>query len=257
MSETVSDDTTLDGFLGGRLTLEQPRIGYRAGTDPVLLAAAVPARDGETCLDLGCGVGAAALCLAARTGAICTGLELQPEYAALARANGARNGVDFEVIDGDVTAMPTALRQRIFHHVIVNPPYFEQGRGTEAADAGRDLALRDRGDLGVWLGAAVRRTRPKGTVTLIARTDRLPAVMAAVPAPLGSLVLQPLVARAGRPAKRFILQGIKDGRAPFVLRAPQVLHTGLRHLRDGEDGSEIAQRVLREGAALPMSDAHS
>lgn len=257
MSQTVAGDTTLDGFLGGRLTLEQPRTGYRAGTDPVLLAAAVPARDGETCLDLGCGVGAAALCLTARTGAICTGLELQAAYAALARANAARNGVDFEVIDGDVTAMPAALRQRSFHHVIFNPPYFEQGTGTEASDAGRDRALRDRGDLDAWLGAAVRRTRPKGTVTLIARTDRLPAVMAAVPDVLGSLVLQPLVARAGRPAKRFILQGIKDGRAPFVLRAPQVLHTGSRHLRDGEDGSEIARRVLRDAAALPLSGPYS
>lgn len=31
-------ETSLDGFLGGRLVLEQPVQGYRAGTDPVLLA---------------------------------------------------------------------------------------------------------------------------------------------------------------------------------------------------------------------------
>ena len=29
-----------DGFLGGRLEVLQPRRGYRAGADPVLLAAA-------------------------------------------------------------------------------------------------------------------------------------------------------------------------------------------------------------------------
>ena len=33
---------TEDRFLGGRLVLAQPRKGYRAGIDPVLLAAAVP-----------------------------------------------------------------------------------------------------------------------------------------------------------------------------------------------------------------------
>ena len=54
-------DVTEDAFLGGKLHLKQPRRGYRAGVDPVLLAAAVPAQAGQSVLDLGCGVGAAAL----------------------------------------------------------------------------------------------------------------------------------------------------------------------------------------------------
>ncbi len=41
----MNDDleTTKDAFLGGLLMLEQPAKGYRAGIDPVLLAATVPA----------------------------------------------------------------------------------------------------------------------------------------------------------------------------------------------------------------------
>mgnify|MGYP001821000592 CR=1 FL=1 len=57
------DDLSRDAFLGGKLHLLQPKTGYRAGVDPVLLAASVPAAAGERVLDLGCGVGAAALCL--------------------------------------------------------------------------------------------------------------------------------------------------------------------------------------------------
>ncbi|MEL6264223.1 MAG: methyltransferase, partial [Pseudomonadota bacterium] len=57
---------THDRLLGGRVGLTQPRQGYRAATDPVLLAAAVPAAAGETVLELGIGAGAAVLCLAAR-----------------------------------------------------------------------------------------------------------------------------------------------------------------------------------------------
>ncbi|MCZ8088489.1 MAG: methyltransferase, partial [Rhodobacteraceae bacterium] len=88
--DALSDDK----FLMGRLRLLQPVKGYRAATDPVLLAAACPARAGETVLDLGCGAGAAGLCLATRVpGVVLAGLEVQPEYADLARRNADRNGV--------------------------------------------------------------------------------------------------------------------------------------------------------------------
>ena len=73
-------ELTRDAFLDGRLHLWQPRRGYRAATDPVLLAAFTPAKSGERVLELGCGAGAAALCLAVRVpGLDLHGLELQPE----------------------------------------------------------------------------------------------------------------------------------------------------------------------------------
>jgi tRNA1(Val) A37 N6-methylase TrmN6 len=59
-------ETREDRLLGGRVRLLQPLKGYRAATDPVLLAAAVAARPGQRVLDLGCGAGAAVFCLAAR-----------------------------------------------------------------------------------------------------------------------------------------------------------------------------------------------
>ena len=86
MAEGDADpELTHDGFLGGRLHLWQPRRGYRAGVDPVLLAASVPAQAGQSVLDLGCGAGAAMLCLGVRVpGLDLNGLEVQPDYAALA-----------------------------------------------------------------------------------------------------------------------------------------------------------------------------
>ena len=62
----AEDQLSDDKFLCGRLRLLQPLQGYRAATDPVLLAAACPAEPGQSVLDLGCGAGAAALCLGAR-----------------------------------------------------------------------------------------------------------------------------------------------------------------------------------------------
>ncbi|MBC8158750.1 MAG: methyltransferase, partial [Alphaproteobacteria bacterium] len=55
-----------DAVLGGRVRLFQPVSGYRAAIDPVLLAASIQAGGNEQVLDVGCGVGAVALCLAAR-----------------------------------------------------------------------------------------------------------------------------------------------------------------------------------------------
>ena len=88
------DALTEDEFLGGQLRLLQPRHGYRAGMDAVLLAASVPAEAGQAVLDLGCGVGTAGLCLARRVdGLRITGVELQPDLCALATENAARNGL--------------------------------------------------------------------------------------------------------------------------------------------------------------------
>ena len=52
--------------LDGRVRYAQPRRGFRSGIEPVLLAAAIPARQGSHVLEGGCGAGAALLCLAAR-----------------------------------------------------------------------------------------------------------------------------------------------------------------------------------------------
>src|SRR5690606_15065156 len=107
-----------------------PRPGYRAGMDAVMLAAAVPAQAGEHVLELGCGAGAAALCLCARVpGVRVTGVEIQPDYAALARRNAAENGADFTVAEGDAAALPAALRAVSFDHVMMNPPYYRRDRG--------------------------------------------------------------------------------------------------------------------------------
>ena len=66
MSRFEDDALSCDAFLGGRLRIWQPRAGYRAGIDPVMLAAAVPARPRQSVLELGCGAGTASLCLAAQ-----------------------------------------------------------------------------------------------------------------------------------------------------------------------------------------------
>jgi len=250
----AEDDLTTDPFLGGRLRLVQPRQGYRAATDPVFLAAAVAARPGERVLDLGCGAGAAIFCLGARVdGLQLHGLDLQPDYLALARRNGNLNGIALTVHQGDVTAMPGVLRQLAFDHVMMNPPYHRAGDAPSPV-AGRDMAHREgEAVLADWIGAGLARLSPKGWLTLIHRAERLPEILRALDGLAGAIAVKPLVARAGREAGRVVVQARKGARAPFRLLAPLVLHEGPEHLRDGDDFSADATAILRTGTALDMS----
>lgn len=244
------EDLTDDGFLGGRLRILQPRAGYRAATDPVLLAAATDAQAGQSVLELGCGAGVASLCLAARVpGLTVAGLERQPAYAALARGNADRNGLMLEVVQGDLAAMPQTLR-RMFDHVIANPPFFGPGSGTPARDAGREAALREETPLAQWIDAATRRLGPGGWLTVIHEAARLPDLLAAADGRLGSLALLPLIPRMGRPATRIILRARKGGRGAFRLLAPLVLHDGPAHDGDRDSFTAELRAVLRDGFAL-------
>lgn len=245
--------TTEDAFLDGRLRILQPQDGYRAATDPVLMAAAVPARSGQSVLDLGCGVGVAALCLGARVpGVRLAGLERQPGYAALARANGRRNALPLDVWEGCVSAPPAGLRAQVFDHVLANPPWFEAA-APAARDPGRDIAQRATGlPLAVWVATGLRRLRSGGHLTLILPAARLPEALGAL-AGRAAAVVRPIAARAGRPAGRVLVQARKGGRSPFVLAAPLVMHAAPRHLRDGEDLSDAAAAILRDAAPLPMA----
>lgn len=242
------DELSRDAFLGGKLHLFQPKNGYRAGVDPVLLAASVPAVAGDRVLDLGCGVGAAALCLAARVpGLTLTGVEMQEDYAELARRNG---GSAFEVVTADLTDLPLALRQRQFDHVLANPPYFDRAASRAASDAGREAALGEATPLSDWVTIAAKRLAPKGFAHFIHRVERLPEILNAMSGRLGSIEVLPLSARTGRAPDRVIVRGRKNGRGDFKLHAALVLHEGAVHRRDEDSYVPRVRAVLRAGAAL-------
>jgi tRNA1(Val) A37 N6-methylase TrmN6 len=239
----VVEALTRDGFLGGRVQAWQPKHGYRAATDPVFLAAACPAKAGERVLELGCGAGVAALCLAERVACHVTGVERQAFYADLARRNGVK------VVEADLSDLPDDLRQLSFDHVMANPPYLAAGTGTHAADAGREGAFREETPLAEWGAVARARLAPGGWITMIHLAERLPDVLAALGG-FGSIAVRPLAAREGRAAGRVVVRARKGGRGAFTLCAPLVIHDGATHKADGDDYSATARGILRDGAAL-------
>ncbi len=246
-------ETTDDLFLGGRLRIRQPKSGYRAGADPVFLASSINAKAGDKVLDLGCGVGTAMLCLKARLPEVnVTGVELQEDLARLARENLGLNNLAGDIVLADIGKLPSSIREQSFDHVMTNPPFFEPAKSSPATEAGRDASRRMSMSIETWLDIALRRVRPEGSLTLINRIEQMPECIRVVDQRAGALKVLPLSSREGRAAKLFLLTARKGARAPMTLLPPIILHDGARHVRDGDNYSQLAKSVLRDGRALPL-----
>jgi tRNA1(Val) A37 N6-methylase TrmN6 len=239
-------DITEDGFLDGRVRVRQFARGFRSGLDAVMLAAAVPARAGDTVLELGSGAGVVSLCLAARV-PDCTiaGVEVDPDLVSLANANAAANGMEARVrfAQADVLNLPAEFRTP-FDHVLCNPP-FHGDEGETSPDTLRAQALQDFGDLPRWLEAGVKRTASNGTLTIIVRADRLDEALRALPN--SGVSAFPLWPKRDAPAKRVVLQLQRGSRAPFALLPGLVLHQA-----DGRYTPE-ADAILRGAARLTLT----
>jgi tRNA1(Val) A37 N6-methylase TrmN6 len=241
---------TEDSLLGGRVRFRQPARGARVAIDPVFLAAAVPAEPDQLILDVGCGAGAAALCLAARVPQCrVIGLELQRDLARLAIENAALNGMTARVslIAGDLLRPPPRLSPGMFDHVMANPPFIERGRGTVAANPAKAMAtVEGEASLADWVRFALAMVRGRGTVSFVHRADRVDALLAQLAGRSGNIALFPLWPMAGRPASRILVRATTQVAAPARLLPGLILHEA-----DGRF-SEAAEAVLRGGAALVL-----
>ena len=131
----TDDQLTQDDFLGGLIRIWQPKVGYRAATDPVFLAASVSAKPGQKVLELGCGAGTALSCLCRRVRRLdAFGLEIQANYAELARRNAADNSLEYSVFTGDLLDMPDPIRTAAFDHVFTNPPFYDVSASSAPKD---------------------------------------------------------------------------------------------------------------------------
>ena len=232
-------ERTQGTLLGGQVSYKQPRHGYRTGIEPVFLAAVIPARPGDRVLEAGCGAGAGLLCLTHRVpGLHATGIELEPDMAALARENLAENGRIAAIATADVSMAPSLGP---FDHVFANPPWHDPA-ATRPPAARRALATH--GDaLARWIEALASATSPGGSLTLA-----IPAAQAKRAATW--------LDTAGFMQKRLWRLIPKPGRAPKVVllqathgRSAAWTHDWVLHHED-HGYTNATERVLRSGAGL-------
>jgi tRNA1(Val) A37 N6-methylase TrmN6 len=249
-------DITDDAVLGGRLRLLQPRRGHRFGHDAILLAAATPGADGDRAIELGAGVGAAGLALAARVAGIRATLsDIDPNLMALAAENAVRNGlgdrvnaVVFDVVS-DFAATPSSAAHLPSGSdiVLMNPPFHDAERLQASPNAARRAAhVAASGTLHQWIAAAARLLRGGGKLTMIFRADGTAALLDALSTDFGGIMLMPIHPKPGANAIRVLVGAIKGSGSLLAIRPGLVLTT--------ESGAPTpeADAVLRHGAPLPL-----
>lgn len=244
---------TEDNLLGGRVTLLQPSSGYRAGIDPVMLAASCKAAAGDRVLDVGAGAGAASLCLRARVpGIALTGLELAADHVNLANRSAVLSGfgADMTFLEADVLGSDLSLPSASFDAVLTNPPFHDAGssRALPGSPRARATVLSD-GAHATWFATCFAALRPKGQLYVIFRADRLDFLLSTLRGHAGDIHVMPLWPKAGVAAKRVLLKATRGSRARLTLHPGITLHNS--------DGSytELADAILRDAMAIDWDQA--
>ena len=243
------DEITKNSFLGGGIEIWQPKKGYRAGIDPILLAASVNVSEGQKVLDLGCGVGTASFAIGYRVKNVeLYGIEIQKVFADLADLNSKENGIEFQVECTNISNLSSNITSKNFDHVIANPPYFDRKSSVRGINLSKEKSFGDTRPISEWLKVAAKRAKPKGFVHFIVRSDRLMEIFTNMPNSLGSLVITPVISRKNENAKLTILHAKKNGRAGLIISSPIVLHPLESDSR--EKYVPEVEKVFRNGASL-------
>lgn len=240
-------EITCDAFFGGAVTVFQPKKGFRAGTDSLLLATALPAEIDGQVLELGTGAGGAFLPAMHRLKAAeFTGLEKHPAAIALARRGLDENGFADRacIIEGNAGTLDEDWQNR-FDLVFSNPPFFEAGAIQTPGDGKSDAYLESI-TLKDWLNAMLFALRPKGTFILVHRAAELARILAAIERQSGEITVMPVHSYPGEDAKRVLVRARKGLRSgPMRLLEPRYLYE-----KKGGERTEWARAMQQDGAGL-------
>lgn len=205
---------TLDTFLSGRVNVFQPAKGFRAGTDSLLLAAALDASAKGEALEVGCGAGGALFPAVWRLPDMrFTGLERDAQMVALARRGVVANEFEkrVEIIEGDAGVLPAEWENR-FGLVFSNPPFFGEGTIKQPGEGKLDAYVESL-PLKGWIDAMLFALRPKGTFVMIHRAAELARILALIERRTGEITVMPVRPYPGAEAKRVIVRARKGLRS--------------------------------------------
>ncbi len=237
------EHTTL---FNGQVTVWQPLQGYRFALDSLVLAAFTSAKDNQTVLELGIGVGAASLALAFQHPTITLhGIDIQTTVLPITQKNIDANGWTqrFQLVPGNLTEK--LVPGHHYDHVIMNPPFYEDQTYTDSPHEHKTLSHGESyGVLKDWIHEAHRALKSRGYITIVHTARRLDEILSLLTNKFGGIEVFPLWPKEGVCAKRVLVRARKGVKSPMILHAGMMLHQ--------DDGSFTPQAfsVIHNGAKI-------
>ncbi len=224
--------TTTDAFYHGKVTIRQPKKGYRFAVDSPILAAYLP-RSTRPALEVGCGVGVISLlALKLKKFPTITGIEIQESLYRLAVENAAANGMAarFHVVRGDFKRIHAGIAN--VQTIFCNPPFFKTGQGQVSPDPSIRLARFEIAlDLPGLLCGCAACLAPRGRLFLVFPFSRREELLeAAAACGLHAAAYRPVQPFADSKPDRLLMRlGKSDGRCcrerPLVLFRDKGVYT--------------------------------
>ncbi len=248
------NDEKLIYVLNKRVLLHQVDGGFRTSMDSVMLAAACPAKEGQTILDLGCGVGSAGLCVLKRVnGTTLTAIDIQDDHIEVAQKNADLNNFTNRIILKCADIRNTKdLDLDLYDHVIANPPYKDAAQYIHSPSSAKAKAMghfEDGQTLQDWITCAWNHIKGQGSLTMIHEAGQTDMLIHTLFSPkggrrFGSVEIIPLYPKENVAAKRVIIRAYKHKKSCATIH-----HGIIMHKNNGEHTKQ-AELILREMFAL-------
>lgn len=242
--------TTCDRWYDGTLWLTQPATGFRATSDAVMLAAAIP-HTARHVLELGVGAGAVMMIMARRlTTAQFTGIDHNPDMIQLCAQNAADNGFSerINLLCSDI--MTTKLTPD-WDHVVMNPPFNDPASTLSPERQRRQSMAADFA--ASWVACASMALSKRGGLTMICRADQLDRILAALTQhDFGECVIRPVYSRPDRPAHRVLIRARKGMAGAMTILPGLIMESDEYHGIIGGGALVLVQPGRKYAAAAKL-----
>ena len=165
---------TKDHLLDGKIVYFQPKLGYRSGIEPIILASQANNKD-KSILDLGSGCGPISLILAYRfSKAEIVGLEnnkLHLELSQKSKMENKFNNVEFKYED---VCLLNKKYVNYFDLVLSNPPFFFENQIIKSKnDSINNAKYISKEKCEIWFKNLIIYTNDKGRALIINRFENI------------------------------------------------------------------------------------
>ncbi len=228
---------TNDTLFDGRLSIKQAKSGYRFSMDAVALASHAAIKSGDRVLDVGTGCGIIALMLAYLHPDITVyGVEIQKSLADIAVLNVNENSMAdrITIFHQDIKTITPSMTSGPVDVVICNPPHTPKSSGRINPD--NHLAIA-RHEIAITLDDLIetgkRMLTHAGRFIMVYPAKRMVETLSRMhAAQIEPKKITMIHTKPDTPAKRILLEGLKNGLPGIVIAPPLIIHN-----KDGNRGT--------------------